>query len=235
MIKYILWDIDNTLLDFDIAEKASMLSGLKRLGIDKISEDSLEDYKKINDKYWKKLEKGEITRKKVLLGRFEEFFDKKGIDYDQSTVENFNDNFQKDLGINVAFHKNAKNVLEKLKENYKQYAITNGTKVAQEAKIENSGLDNILDGVFISEDLGVDKPNKEFFDIVLNQVGSKDPREYIVIGDSLTSDIKGANNAGIKCIWFNPKHKINEKDVSIDYSIHDLTKVIDILDDLSDW
>ena len=235
MIKYILWDIDNTLLDFDMAEKASMISGLKRLGIDKISEDSLEDYKKINDKYWKKLEKGEIKRKEVLLGRFEEFFDKKDIVYDQSTVEIFNDNFQKDLGINVAFHKNAKNILEKLKKNYKQYAITNGTKIAQEAKIENSGLDNILDGVFISEDLGVDKPNKEFFDIVLDQVGSKDPREYIVIGDSLTSDIKGANNAGIKCIWFNPKHKTNEKDVSIDYSIHDLAKAIDILDDLSDW
>lgn len=235
MIKYILWDIDNTLLDFDIAEKASMLSGLKRLGIDKISEDSLEDYKKINDKYWKKLEKGEITRWEVLLGRFREFFDKKAIGYDQATIESFNDNFQKDLGINVAFHKNAKNVLEKLKKDYRQYAITNGTKIAQEAKLENSGLDKILDGVFISEDLGVDKPNKEFFDIVLNQVGSNDPREYIVIGDSLTSDIKGANNAGIKCIWFNPKHKINKKDVSIDYSIHDLSKIIDIMDDLTDW
>ena len=235
MIKYILWDIDNTLLDFDMAEKASMISGLQRLGIDKISEDSLEDYKKINDKYWKKLEKGEITRKEVLLGRFNEFFDQEGIDYDQDIVEIFNENFQKDLGINVAFYKNAKNVLEKLKKDYKQYAITNGTKVAQEAKIKNSGLDKILDGVFISEDLAVDKPNKEFFDIVLKQVGSKDPREYIVIGDSLTSDIKGANNAGIKCIWFNPKHKIIKKDVSIDYSIHDLAKVIDILDDLSDW
>lgn len=234
MIKYILWDIDNTLLDFDMAEKASMISGLQRLGIDKISEDSLEDYKKINDKYWKKLEKCEITRKEVLLGRFEEFFDKKDIVYDQSTVESFNDNFQKDLGMNVAFHKNAKNVLEKLKKDYKQYAITNGTKIAQEAKIKNSGLDKILDGVFISEDLAVDKPNKEFFDIVLDQVGSKTPREYIVIGDSLTSDIKGANNAGIKCIWFNPKHKINDKDIRIDYSIHDLAKVIDILDDLSD-
>ena len=234
MIEYILWDIDNTFLDFDIAEKASMLSGLKRLGIDKISEDSLQDYKKINDKYWKRLEKGEITRREVLLGRFKEFFDQEGIDYDQDIVESFNDNFQKDLGINVSFHENAKNVLEKLKKDYKQYAITNGTKVAQEAKIKNSGLDNILDEVFISEDLGVDKPNKEFFDIVLDQVGSKDPREYIVIGDSLTSDIKGANNAGIKCIWFNPKNKINEKDVSIDYSIHDLAKVIDILDDLSD-
>lgn len=90
MIKYILWDIDNTLLDFDMAEKASMISGLQRLGIDKISEDSLEEYKKINDKYWKKLEKGEITRKEVLLGRFNEFFDQEGIDYDQDIVEIFN-------------------------------------------------------------------------------------------------------------------------------------------------
>lgn len=89
--------------------------------------------------------------------------------------------------------------------------------------------DKILDDVFISEDLGVDKPNKAFFDKIFEKIGSTNKKEYILIGDSLTSDIRGANNAAIKNIWFNPNTNINETKIKVDFDIKDLSEVPGIL------
>lgn len=124
--------------------------------------------------------------------------------------------------------------MEILGKNYKQYAVTNGTKLAQKGKLKNSGLDKVFDGIFISEDLGVDKPNKEFFYKVFEKVGSTNPDEYIIVGDSLTSDMRGANNAGITNIWYNPKDLENNTDVKINFCIHSLDKIPNILDDLNE-
>ena len=212
MIKYILWDIDNTLLNFDLAEEASMINGFEKFGIKVTDENALPSYKKINDKYWKRLENGEIDRDEVLLGRFREFFTKYNIDYDDNLVENFNLNFQKELGRQVFFHDHAKEVLNELKNNYKQYAVTNGSKIAQTGKITNSGLDK-----------------KAFFDKIFEKIGSTNKKEYILIGDSLTSDIRGANNAAIKNIWFNPNTNINETKIKVDFDIKDLSEVPGIL------
>lgn len=232
MIKYILWDIDNTLLNFDLAEKAAMKNGFEKFAIEIKDENALGTYNSINDKYWKRLEKGEITRHETLHGRFREFFDLYNVNYDENLIENYNLFFQNELGRNVFFNDGAKETLEILSRNYNQYAVTNGSKIAQKAKLSNSGLDKIFLDAFISEDLKVDKPSKEFFDKVFNKIGSTNKDEYILIGDSLSSDMRGANNAGIKNIWYNPKDKENNLGVNIDYTIHDLDKVIYILDEL---
>ncbi|WP_073997565.1 YjjG family noncanonical pyrimidine nucleotidase [Anaerococcus urinomassiliensis] len=232
MIKYLLWDIDNTLLSFDLAERASMTKGFQLFDIDIRDKNALDVYKDINDKHWKMLEKGEKTREEILTGRFEEFFDLYDIDYDDSLVNDFNLFYQEELGKQVFFNDYAKEVLQKLGKNYKQYAVTNGSKVAQTGKLRNSGLDKIFDGVFISEDLGYDKPSKEFFDIVFESIGSKNKDEYILIGDSLTSDMLGANNAGIKNIWYNPKDFDNKASVKVDYKINNLKEVIEILENI---
>ena len=232
MIKYILWDIDNTLLSFDLAERASMTKGFKLFDIDIKDEKALEVYKNINDKYWKMLEKGEKTREEILTGRFEEFFDLYDIAYDARLVNDFNLFYQKELGKQVFFNDYAEEVLQKLGKDYKQYAVTNGSKLAQSGKLKNSGLDKVFDGVFISEDLGYDKPSLEYFDLVFESIGSKNKEEYILIGDSLTSDMRGANNAGIRNIWYNPEGLANDLGIRIDYTIHQLNKVVDILDDL---
>ena len=110
----------------------------------------------------------------------------------------------------------------------KQYAVTNGTKVAQQRKLERSGLNRLLDGVFISEDLGIEKPGIGFFHRVWEQIGQFDPYEVMIVGDSLTSDIQGGNNAGILCCWFNPKGKENATKLRIDYEIKDLTQILSI-------
>ena len=232
MIKYLLWDIDNTLLSFDLAERASMTKGFKKFDLDIRDDKALDIYKNINDKYWKMLEKGQKTREEILTGRFEEFFDLYDIAYDDRLVNDFNLFYQEELGKQVFFNDYAEEVLQKLGKDYKQYAVTNGSKVAQSGKLKNSGLDKVFDGVFISEDLGYDKPSLEYFDLVFESIGSKNRDEYILIGDSLTSDMLGSNNAGIKNIWYNPKDFDNKASVKVDYTINNLKEVIKILENI---
>lgn len=228
MIKYLLWDIDATLLNFKKAEYFAMRDGFKKFQLP-IDESQIKNYNLINDKYWKRLERGEITREMVLHGRFREFFDGLKIAYTDELIYDFNKFYQVELGNNIFFNDNAKETLEALEKTYKQYAITNGSIVAQKGKLKKSGLDKIFDGVFISEEMGIDKPNKEFFDIVFENIGSTDTREYLLVGDSLTSDILGANNAGIKNIWYNPEKKEKNLDVIVNFTIYDLREVVEIL------
>lgn len=231
MIKYLLWDIDATLLNFKKAEYFAMREGFREFNL-AIDESEIKNYNLINDKYWKILEKGEITRETVLHGRFREFFDGLNIGYNDKLIYDFNKFYQVELGNNIFFNDNAKETLKALEKSYKQYAITNGSIVAQKGKLKKSGLDKIFDGVFISEEMGIDKPNKEFFDIVFENVGSTDTREYLLVGDSLTSDILGANNAGIKNIWYNPENVDNKANVKVDYTINNLKEVIEILENI---
>lgn len=228
MIKYLLWDIDATLLNFKKAEYFAMRDGFREFNL-AIDESEIKNYNLINDKYWKRLEKGEITREMVLHGRFREFFDGLNIGYNDKLIYEFNKFYQVALGNNIFFNDNAKETLKALEKTYKQYAITNGSIVAQKGKLKKSGLDKIFDGVFISEEMGIDKPNKEFFDIVFENIGSTDTREYLLVGDSLTSDILGANNAGIKNIWYNPEKKEKNLDVIVNFTIYDLREVVEIL------
>ena len=233
MIKYLLWDIDNTLLSFDLAERASMTKGFDKFGLNISDDKALEVYKNINDKYWKMLEKGEMTREEILTGRFEEFFDLYDIAYDEKLVNDFNLFYQEELGKQVFFNDYAEEVLQKISKDYKQYAVTNGSKIAQTGKLKNSGLDKVFDGVFISEDLGVDKPYKEFFDIVFDQIGSDNRDDYIIIGDSLTSDIRGGNNAGIRTIWYNKDGKENIHGVRVDYMVDKLSDIPAIIKEIN--
>lgn len=229
MIKYILWDIDNTLLSFDLAEKAAMTNGFSKFNLDIKDDNALASYKVINDKYWKRLERGEMTRKQILGDRFREFFDFYNINYDDQMIDDFNLYFQQEVGRQIFFNDKAWDTVGYLNKDYDQYAVTNGSKIAQDAKVVNSGLDKIFKKVFISENLGYDKPYKEFFDLVFEDIGSSKRDEYILIGDSLTSDMRGANNAGIKNIWYNPHAKKNHLDVKLDYTIHTLDQVPEIL------
>ena len=233
MIKYLLWDIDSTILDFVQAEDAAMKSGFRKFGIEIRDPDAISNYGLINDKYWERLERGEIDRQEVLHGRFREFFDSYKISYDDSLVADFNLFYQTELGNHIFFNPHAKETVEKLAKDYKQYAVTNGSKIAQNLKLSKSGLDQIFDGVFISEDLGVDKPYKEFFDKVFDEVGSKNRDEYIIIGDSLTSDIRGGNNAGIRTIWYNQYGKENNERVTIDYTIDNLADIPAIIKEIN--
>lgn len=226
-IKAVLWDIDGTLLDFVKCERKALKKCFSIFELGECTDDMLDMYSKINKRYWKRLERGEITKRQVLVGRFEEFFENIGLPV--NIVSDFNNEYQYRLGDYAYFCGRGKYVVSSLAGHVKQYAVTNGTLIAQEKKLHKSGLDKLLDGIFISENIGIEKPDKRFFDAVFEEIGDYDKDEVMIIGDSLSSDMRGGNNAGILCCWYNRYGEENTEGVRIDYEIKSLPPVMDII------
>ena len=230
MIKTILWDIDGTILDFVAAEKVAIRKCFDIFGLGECDDAMLADYSAINEKYWQRLERGEMSKPEILVGRFIDFFKKYGID--ANLAQAFNDEYQKRQGDQVFFCPQAMEILVYIRDELglKQYAVTNGTKTAQQHKLETSGLDKIFEKVFISEDIGYEKPAHEFFEHVYQEISDfESKREIMIIGDSLTSDIKGGVQEGLVTCWYNPDHKPNVSGLKFEYEIAQLGEIEAIL------
>ena len=160
MIDTILWDVDGTLLDFHAAEYAAVKSLFSEFGYGKCSDDMIARYSEINDSFWKRLERGEITKAQVLVGRFEQFFSEYGISTER--VYEFNEKYQPRLGDTIVYCDDSYNIVKSLKGKVRQYAVSNGTVAAQTKKMKLSGFGALLDGVFLSENMGSEKPNVGF-------------------------------------------------------------------------
>lgn len=227
MYQYLLWDIDGTILDFVAAEGCAIRALFEKYSLGVCTDEMLRQYSKINVKYWQALERNEMTKQEILVGRFHDFFALLGLD--TSLAKAFNDDYQLALGDYPIFMPYAQEVLQVQKGRYTLVAVTNGTKVAQTKKMALTGLDEIFDFTFISEDVGVEKPNLEFFQPVFEKVGITDKCQALIIGDSLTSDMRGGEIAGIDTCWFNPKHSKNTSGISVTYEIDDLRQLNAIL------
>ncbi len=226
--KYILWDIDDTLMDFKAAEYIALPKCFAEYGINLTKED-VDTYSKINHDYWKLLEQGKIEKKSMLDRRFDDFIQYLGVKGIQGCT--LNKKYQVAIGLDAVLFPGAYEICSKLKETTKQYAITNGTAVAQETKLRHTGFDQIFDDVFISDLVGYQKPDVRYFESVFAQISGFDKEKALVIGDSLSSDIKGANYAGVDCCWFNPKGTINEdKSLRIHYEVKCLQDVMKIIE-----
>lgn len=231
MIQVVLWDIDGTLLDFGQAENYAMKKCFDILKMGVCTDEMVNRYSVINAKYWERLEQNEITKQEVLVGRFREFFEAEGLSVKKAVP--FNEEYQLRLGDKVFFNENAEALVKELNQRKMiQYAVTNGTLAAQRRKLAASGLDRLLGGAFISDEIGIEKPNIGFFERVfeaLSSVGNFNKNEIMIVGDSLTSDMQGGNNAGIVCCWYNPKGNKNTKGLHIDYEIKNLNELKEIL------
>ena len=223
----LLWDVDGTLLDFIAAEKAAVQTLFREFGLGECTDERVERYSRINKEYWERLERGELSKPEILVRRFADFFASEGLD--ASKAPEFNEQYQVRLGDTVVFCDDSYELLSSLRGRVKQYAVSNGTVVAQTRKLRRSGFDRLLDGVFLSEELGYEKPATEFFDQVFAAIGEPDRERMLIVGDSLTSDITGGNRAGIRTCWYNPKGEPNLTAAHADYEIRDLHGILDII------
>ena len=227
MITTLLWDVDGTLLDFTAAERAAIRTLFQEYRLGVCTDEMLERYAEINRHYWELIEKNEIEKSEALVGRFRDFFETEGID--SSIAEEFNDKYQVGLGDTIVYRDDSLTLVKSLRGKVRQYAVSNGTVAAQTKKLRHSGLGEQMDGIFLSEQLGVEKPNSAFFEKVFAEIGQVDRAEIMIIGDSLTSDIRGGNNAGIVTCWYNPEKKQADHDVQIDHEITNLWDVTSLL------
>lgn len=226
-IKAVLWDLDSTLLDFEIPERIAIQKCFKELNLGTCPEELLKGYHDINIKWWNLLEKGLKSKAQILVGRFTETL--KTFGYDSTLDKQFAALYESHLGEVVFPIKNAIETVTYLKGKVFQGIVTNGVAKVQHMKLATSKIDKLVDKIYISDIIGYEKPSKKFFDAVLADLPMYDKDQIMIVGDSLSSDMKGGNNADIVCCWFNPKHLEKDRSLKIDYQIEDIKQVIDIV------
>ena len=219
--KYLLFDLADTLLDFG---KAQVLAFKKLLEDENIeySDELFEQYEIINKSLWRSFERGEISNKVVTSERFIRFFALFGMKVDGSEVDN---RFRSYLAEGNQLFVGIIEMLEKLSLTHKLYIASNGIGITQHTRLKNNNLNKYFDKIFISEEIGSKKPDREFFDIILKEIGVEDKGEVLMIGDTLTSDILGANNVGIDSCLVDI-HGIENSEINPTYKI---AKTIDLL------
>ena len=223
MRKYdiILLDADDTVFDFQQAELLALKRLFKLYGISD-TEENIRDYQQINDDLWRRFELGEITKDYLLDHRFVFFFEAKGIKADGVQA---NQDYLDGLAEGNILLPGALELVQRMKElGCMVYLATNGVTRVQKQRLATSQLKNLCDGIFVSEEAGSQKPQKEYFDYVLGKLGHPDLKKVLMVGDSLSSDIKGAVAYGIPCCWLNRKGQTT--DLPVDYIV---TSVPDIL------
>ena len=223
--KYLLFDFDDTLLDFKKTEYDAFHNAMERCGL-KNEEGYLEIYSEINHMKWMQLNEGLLTKNEIFNTRFQEFFDTVGIDYDSAL---FNQTYLKALSEPVHYVKDVVEVLRELSKDHEIYVVTNGLDAVQQPRLARSEFQPYIKEVFVSEVIGYEKPQLEYFDAVFAKIPGIQKEETLIIGDSLTSDIRGGNQAGIATCWFNPEGKPHNGIDHADYEIQELSELLEIV------
>lgn len=201
---YILFDADNTLYDFDLSESNALTETFNDFGV-VLSDEQRKVYHEINDRQWKKLERGETTREQLKVARFAEFINY--LHLNCVSADQVSRSYVENLAKQCILLDGAYELCRDLAKVYSLYLITNGVKYVQKRRFSKSPISSFFTDIFISEEIGVNKPDKRFFEKVVKSIGDDDISHYIVIGDSLTSDIQGAKNTGCDSIWISSKGK----------------------------
>ena len=228
MAKYycILFDADNTLLNFDAAENKALAETLVNYGIEPDAE-TVQTYRTINEELWRQLEKGQIRREKLFGERFSRFL--KAINAAGDGVE-MNRCYLEQLSIHPdLMSPEVLDVLRELSEVATLAIVSNGAQKVQTRRLAESGVMNFMEDVFISEKMGCEKPNARIFDAALRALGVENREHVLMVGDSLSSDIQGGSNAGLDTCWYNPNHAENPGKVCPTYEISNLEELYQLV------
>lgn len=201
----LLFDVDDTLLDFKAAENYALQKLFSEHNV-VLTDDIKQFYQEMNQKLWSSFEKGELEREELLHTRFSILFKKIGLTLDGVHLDNL---YREYLEESAVLIDGATSLLQKLAKQYDLYVVTNGVARTQFIRLNNSNLSTYFKDIFVSEEIGYQKPMKEFFNHVFEKIPHCSADKTLIIGDSLTSDIQGGINAGIDTCWFNPKGPIN--------------------------
>lgn len=226
MIQFLFLDLDDTILDFHKAERIALRKTLQQFGIEP-TEHVLGRYHLINKSCWERLEKGELTREQVLVRRYELLFTELGMNCDAKAVTAL---YTQNLAIGHYFMPGAEEAVASLSKKYRLFLASNGTGYVQAGRMTSANLYRFFEKAFVSEEIGYNKPAKEFFERCFAQIPDFDPSKAIMVGDSLTSDIQGGINAGIRTCWVNPEHKTGH--IRPDYEIESLSQLEALLETL---
>ena len=222
----VLLDADNTLFDFTRAERATLIECLSVRGLP-CDDHVVSRYAEINDAYWKRLERGDITRERLKVERFATLFAELGLVADPVSIS---DDYLPTLATKAYLIDGAVDFCKRLRAaGCRLYLVTNGTAFVQHDRLAASPILSLLDDVFISEEIGASKPTRAYFDYVKTHIPDFDPTDTVVVGDSLSSDVQGGINAGLATCWYNPTHKTAPTDMPIDYICHSYEEILNII------
>lgn len=225
--RYLLFDLDHTLLDFDKAEDLALQQLLEEAGVDDVPA-YMAYYVPMNRALWKDLALGKITKQELIKTRFARLFAHFGQEVDGAYYAQRYQHFLSQQGQVLP---GAKALLEILKaRGYHIFAATNGVAFIQKGRLERSGIAQLFEQVFISDELGFQKPRLEFYEKIAQAIPGFDHKQALMIGDGLLSDIQGGNNAGIDTVWYNPDGKANETSAKPTYSLASYEELLVLLD-----
>lgn len=227
-VKYdvLLFDADNTILDFDKSEEHALQHAFSVCNLH-YDEKVLQVYRRINILQWQRYERSEISRDEVLVNRFV-------LTLSELKIENYNlallsSEYEKQLHFGFYKVPHAEEVLAALQSAHRLYIVSNGVLSIQNSRMKGSGLDKYFIRRFISEEIGIPKPSVEFFNRSFAQIPNFEKSKALVIGDSLSSDIQGGVNAGVDTCWFNPNGAINNSGLQPTYEISDLRRLLELV------
>ena len=228
MYEYLFLDLDDTILDFHRAERIAIGRVMEHYGVEP-TEERRARYHEINKWHWHQLELKAMTRDEVLEGRFAMFFEELGIQVDKFATARL---FEHYLSQGHFFMPGAEEAVEALHKKYRLFLASNGTASVQKGRMTSANLYRFFEISFVSQEIGHNKPSKEYFEAAFARIPGFDKRKCLMVGDSLTSDIQGGINAGLDTCWVNPTHAEAPDHIRPTYQIESLAQLPALLESL---
>ena len=226
--EFILIDLDETIFDFKMAEHMALGRTIRAFGLEP-TEEVIGRYKQINRRLWAQLELGEVTHRQVLEDRFGNLFASYGLEVDKAACSRA---YGDGLSEKHYWLPGAEEALRKLQGKYRLFIASNGTASVQRKRMDSADLYRLFEDIFISQELGAEKPSPIFFENAFARIPGFDRSRAMIVGDRLSSDIRGGNNAGIATCWVNAHGEQRDPEIPVDYEITSLAELPELLERL---